>query len=85
MLNCKTLRCLVIILNPLLLLYCVIHGNKTIFIVIVIVIVIACLHQVDLIVRTDLDKYPAYLHQIELIVRTDLDKYQAFITPRMNW
>ena len=39
MLNCKTLRCLVIILNPLLLLYYVIHDNKTIFIVIVIVIV----------------------------------------------
>ena len=31
------MRCLVIILNPLLLLYYVIHDNKTIFIVIVIV------------------------------------------------
>ena len=34
------MRCLVIILNPLLLLYYVIHDNKTIFIVIVIAIAI---------------------------------------------
>ena len=38
-LNCKTLRCLVIIPNRLLLLYYVIHENKIIFIVIIIVII----------------------------------------------
>ena len=38
-LNSKTLRCLIIILNPLLLLYYEIHDNKIIFIVVVIVIV----------------------------------------------